>query len=52
MHILGQAIIENDHLIVYHIILYVIKFHHPNAQNYSAAACLIKASNIFQKYVI
>ena len=52
MHILGQAILQNYHLIVYHIILYVMKFQHPNAQNYSAAACLIKASNIFQKYVI
>ena len=52
MNILGKAILQNYHLIVYHIILYVMKFQHPNAQNYSAAACLIKASNIFQKYVI
>ena len=51
-YILGQAILQNYHLILYNIILYVMKFQHPNAQNYSAAACLIKASNIFQKYVI
>ena len=52
IHILVQARLQNYHLMVHHIILYAMRFQHPNAQNYSAAACLIKASNIFQKYVI